>query len=761
MMPARQFRQTQIAAAVFSLCFAAGLARADDLAETPAQVKEAKQSDQVKDTPGGQAAEPQPMQKVEIKGAAGRYDARRDDTASKTVVNSEEIQKYGDTSVNDVLKRLPGITVGGAAGRSGGEIRMRGLGAGYTQILINGERAPAGFAIDSLAPDVIERIEVLRAASAEFSTQSIAGTINIVLKKALKAAQHEVKFSESKSSRSSSPSMSLQMSDKNGSTSYSFGGNAWRFMYNRMTPTFETGTDANGVPNLDRSATWNDQGRGQGFNLAPRINWVLDNGDTLTSQTFFNLNTFASNGRGRTDTDLGVGPDYDRIDSTYSAHSGFGRTDLNWVHKLAEGAKLDLKAAVSDARNTADSLQIGGNHGLPATLLRTVTSESSEQGFSTQGKYSTPLTFGKPAEGQAEATEHALSLGWDAGVTQRDDSRVQRDADLPGSAPINSDEGFSAKVTRLALYGQDEWNLTPLWSIYTGLRWEGLDTRSDGNTFDAVQQRSSVLSPLMQTLIKMPNKKDQLRLALTRTYKAPSTASLIPRKFTSTNNSPTEPDRRGNPNLKPELALGLDASFEHYWGEGGLLSASASVRRIENYTHQGLLFEDDRWVSTSINDGRAETRGIELEAKFPVSALIDHAPKLDLRASVSRNWSRVDSVPGPDNRLDQQTPISATIGVDYKSPSGVLSTGSNFSFRNGGLARLSGTQGGYSSVRRDLDVYALWKLDTQNNLRVAVSNLLAQDYTTESLYSDANGTLNRLSIASGETQLRVTVEKRF
>jgi outer membrane receptor for Fe3+-dicitrate len=56
------------------------------------------------------------MQKVEIKGSAAKYDARRDDTASKTVVSAEEIQKYGDTSVNDVLKRLPGITVGGAAG---------------------------------------------------------------------------------------------------------------------------------------------------------------------------------------------------------------------------------------------------------------------------------------------------------------------------------------------------------------------------------------------------------------------------------------------------------------------------------------------------------------------------------------------------------------------------------------------------------------------------------------------------------------------
>jgi outer membrane receptor protein involved in Fe transport len=704
--------------------------------------------------------------KVEIKGSAAKYDARRDDTASKTVVSAEEIQKYGDTSVNDVLKRLPGITVGGAAGRSGGEIRMRGLGAGYTQILINGERAPAGFAIDSLAPDVIERIEVLRAASAEFSTQSIAGTINIVLKKALKSAQREVKFSQSKSSGASSPSASLQMSDKDkdGKTSYSFGANAWRFMYDRTTPTRETGTDADGVPDLLRTANWWDAGRGDGFNLSPRVNWTLAGGDTLTSQTFVNWNRFASNSRSRTEVAFGPGPDYDRVDSSYSNHSGFGRTDLNWVHKLEEGAKLDVKFGVSYARNTADSHQLGGNNGAPITLYRVVHSASSEQGVSTQGKYSTPFVFGKRAEGDddsAAVTEHALSLGWDAGVTQRDDLRVQRDADLPGSSPINSDEGFNAKVTRLALYGQDEWNVTPLWSVYTGVRWEGLETRADGGSIDAVQNRSSVFSPLLQTLIKLPNKKDQLRLALTRTYKAPSTAGLIPRKFTSTNNSPTEPDRRGNPNLKPELALGLDASFEHYWGEGGLLSASVSMRRIENYTHQSLFYEDERWVSLAINDGRAETRGIELEAKFPASVLMDNAPKLDLRASISRNWSRVDSVPGPDNRLDQQIPLSATVGIDYKTPDGQLSTGSNFSFRNGGLARLSGTQGGYTSVRRDLDVYALWKLDPQNNLRFAVSNLLAQDYTTESIYNDGNGTLNRMTVANGETQFRVTVERRF
>ncbi|MYM34386.1 TonB-dependent receptor [Duganella sp. FT94W] len=729
-------RLTRIAAAVFSV----GVASA-----AMADVEQPKQQEIVK---------------VEIKSSAAKYDPRRDDTASKTVVSAEEIQKYGDTSINDVLKRLPGITVGGAAGRGGGEIRMRGLGAGYTQILINGERAPAGFAIDSLSPDVIERIEVLRAASAEFSTQSIAGTINIVLKKAIKSAQREAKFSQAKSSGASSSSASLQMSDKHGASSYSLGANAWRFRYDRATPTSEIGADAAGVPNLGRDITSQDAGHGDGINLSPRINWMLDNGDTLTSQSFVNWNSFASDGRSRTDVRFGAWPEYDRIDSSYSSHSGFGRTDLNWVHKLEAGARLELKAAVSANRNTTDSQQLGGNRGAPATLYRTVHSASSEQGFSSQGKYSTPFTFGTPASAEA-AVEHALSLGWDAGVTGRDDRRVQRDADLPGSVPMNSDEGFNARVTRLALYGQDEWNITPNWSIYTGVRWEGLDTRADGGSIDAVQNRSSVLSPLMQTLLKLPNKKDQIRLALTRTYKAPSAAALIPRRFTSTNNSPTEPDRRGNPDLKPELALGLDASFEHYWGEGGLLSASASVRRIGNYTRQGLFYEAGRWVANAINDGLAVTRGIELEAKLPASVLMDNAPKLDLRASVSRNWSRVDTVPGPDNRLDQQVPLSATLGIDYKAPGGQLSTGGNVSFRNGGLARISGTQGGYTSVRRDLDVYALWQLDPQNKLRLAVSNLLAQDYTSASIYTDANGALNRTTVNNGEAQFRLTVETRF
>ena len=86
-----------------------------------------------------------------------------------------------------MLKRLPGVTIQGRPGR-GGAIRLRGLGSGYTQILLDGERVPPGFSLDSLAPDQIERIEILRAPTAETGARAIAGTINIITREGYKQA---------------------------------------------------------------------------------------------------------------------------------------------------------------------------------------------------------------------------------------------------------------------------------------------------------------------------------------------------------------------------------------------------------------------------------------------------------------------------------------------------------------------------------------------------------------------------------------------
>jgi iron complex outermembrane receptor protein len=98
---------------------------------------------------------------------------RRESTASKIVIGREEIERQGDANLGEILKRMPGITLGGAPGRGGG-IRMRGLSQGYTQILLDGQRVPPGFSVESLTPEMVERVEIYRAPTAETGAQAIA-----------------------------------------------------------------------------------------------------------------------------------------------------------------------------------------------------------------------------------------------------------------------------------------------------------------------------------------------------------------------------------------------------------------------------------------------------------------------------------------------------------------------------------------------------------------------------------------------------------
>jgi len=686
----------------------------------------------------------EPAAKVEVKGNAEAYDPRRDDTASKIVVNHDELVKYGDTNVLDALKRIPGVTVSGAAGRPGGEIRMRGLGGGYTQILINGERAPAGFSMDALAPDMIERIEVLRSASAEFSTQSIAGTINIVLRKAIATAQRELKLGFAGGQGMRAPNANLTMSDTKGRMSYSVIGSFNDNRYDRGAPTLQEFFGPGGELTTREQFRGRMKGVFRGGGLNPRINWSLENGDTVTSQTFMHVYRANSDLSRRLEQVTGLPLAFQDSDTHSESDGESLRTDLNWVHKLGDSAKLDVKIGASYNKNGSLVHRIGhaspGNAGLDSTS----DANSHGKGVTSTGKFSKPIMEG-----------HALALGWDGGLSRRSETSVET-----GMGPARTDR-FSARVGRLALYGQDEWSLTPRLSVYLGARWEGIETVTTGSTFDRSSSRLSVWSPLAQVLYKLPNSKsDQLRFALTRTFKAPDTSSLVPRRFRSTNNSAIEPDYQGNPDLKPELATGLDASYEHYFLEGGVFSVAASSRRITDFTRRDVvLASDGRWISLPVNDGTAQTRSLEVEAKFPLKVFVKDAPALDLRASVSRNWSSVDAVPGPNNRLDQQTPMSATFGLDYKH--GPLTTGGSFNFRNGGPVRISASQSSYQTVRRDMEFYGLWKFTPKTQFRLTINNVLAQDWISENFYQTESGSSHLRTVYPGTMFVRATLEMKF
>jgi outer membrane receptor for ferrienterochelin and colicins len=690
-----------------------------------------------------------PPKKEVIEVTSTGYDERKDDTATKIVVNSAEIMKYGDTQVLDVLKRLPGITVTGNA------IRMRGLSQGYTQILVDGERPPPGFTLDNLAPSLIERIEVVRAATAEFSTQSIAGTINIVLKKKVSFAQRDLRLNYQQGSFFRSPNVNFVISDKIDKLGYTFSGSVYTNRIRFENVSEEVAFDASGRQTIFREAANTSGGEGGGFNLAPRLVWTLGGGDSINWQGFFNFNR--GDGRGdfgysRVD---GATVPVNRNESVYEYGNRFLRSDLNIVKKLADGAKLEARLVLSESAFTNDSLVRGFNAGNQQNLDRESRTRSAERSFGTNGKLSKALVEG-----------HSFVTGWDFSRTPRDQKNFQNDIPIPNVLPtvpaFNADERFEATVDKAALFAQDEWNVSKQWSVYLGLRWEGIRTTSEGSGFNGSKSTSSVWSPIMQTLYKLQSRPgEQVRLALTRTYKAPDTMRLIPRRFSSIDNRPTSPDSTGNPDLKPELATGVDIAYEKFWGQGGSMSLAGSLRRITDYNRQGLLFIDGRWVSLPINDGKANTKSLEFDTKFPVQSVWKEAPPVDFRFNLNKNWSSVDSVPGPSNRLDQQTPLSATLGLDYRMQGGMITAGGSYSYRQGGDVRISANQSLFQTAKRDLDIYGLWKITPKTQVRLTLANILTPDSRDERAYFDDNGSTRTLRVSPSKMTIRASLELKL
>ena len=684
------------------------------------------------------------VQTVEVKGATSSYDARRDDTASKTVLNADEIRKYGDDNIFDVLKRAPGVTV------TGKTLRMRGLGAGYTQILVNGDRPPPGFSLDALTPDQIERIEIVRAASAEFSMQAIAGTINIVLRKVISKPQRDLRLSVLRSQESRNLNAGGTWGDKTGGLSYF------------LNATLYAGDNAYTSRNADlfyapsgellqsRETPYDGEGNYRGIVLYPRLSWKLDNGDELNLSAGLQATRSSWGGRSLTTNLVGTFPDPDYTEYYQSSPSSqrSQRAEANWIAKLA-GGKLDLTAAAERGRNGSDSVNDQYTAGRALRLLRDWDSITESHRYSLRGKYTRSLGEG-----------HAVTSGFDTSVQASDETR-DRQEQLGTAAPTRLVETFEPEIKRLAGYAQDEWSIDKQLSLYLGLRWEGVQIDSEASGLASTSSRSHVLSPVAQTLYKIPGGNGkQLRLALTRTYKSPTIEQLTARRYESAVNTRFNADSGGNPDLRPELARGLDLTYEHFLPQGAMVSASVARREITDYIRTRLdLDPDGRWVYRPVNDGDALVRSFEAELKLPGKLLMDATAAFDFRAAVTRNWSQVASVPGPDNRLDAQTPMSANLGVDYRK--GALTMGASLAYQQGGWVRVSEAQTQRQQTRRDLDTYALWKLNAHYQVRLSLSNLLGMDTTSDRLYQDAAGVSRELGYQPGSVRAGLNLEMKL
>jgi outer membrane receptor protein involved in Fe transport len=673
-------------------------------------------------------------QTVEI--TATRDRARQQDTAATTVVGRDELLRYGDQTVAEALKRVPGMTV------AGGDIRMRGLGKGYTQVLLNGQPVPAGFAIDSISPELIERVEIMRVATAELGTQAIAGSINIVLRKSAMRAQRELKAALAANHGEVTPDLTAQASGKGTGWSYTMAGVLVGSRTVSPSVDEELGSDAARVLDLRRRTELRETDIRPSLNLTPRVSWTLPGGDTLTSQSFLRAMKVDLGTSSHDRTSLGQPTPFPDNASLFRAHAETVRTDLQWLHEADAGGRWDVKLGMNHFQRRATNTFEGWATDAAAPLVRVVDSSANEDSVTFGGKFSRALG------------SHALVAGWDGARGRHTENRLEHS--LPGdTVAAAADELYGARMDRLALFAQDDWSIAPALSVSSGLRWETLRTRTDGNVLDVVEQRTDVLSPLVQVLYKLPCSQ-QLRAGVTRTFKMPTLANLAMRRYTiDNNNSPLSANTQGNPYLLPERAWGLDLAYERYFGKNAMVSASTYARRIDDVTIDRLEQVGPTWISTPVNAGRARTWGVELEAKFPL------APASELRANMARNWSRVDSVPGPDNRLASQVPFSASVGIDHRMAALPLTLGATFNFQGGGPARLSERTGAWSGVRRELGMVAVLRADRRSQWRMSIANALGQDKVAQTSFADQSGRLQSTTTTPTSPTVRLAFEHKL
>lgn len=686
---------------------------------------------------------------------------RRDSSASKIIITREDIEQYGDSNLSDVLRRLPGVTTGGRPGR-GGPPGLRGMGGGFTQILINGERVAPGFSIEQITPELVERIEILRAPTAETGTRAIAGTINVVLREPLRQRNNDIRVAVQEERGKYSPNVSLSRNDTLGPT----GTYNLTVSLNKTDQLTDTASNTRyidiptGRVNLAQSTFNQSHENRDGIFATSRFQWRLGAGEMFSIQPFIVSNKFTTTSTGTLAQSVGTTPapyatSAGQVDGTFKV----ARAMVMLNKRLSPSLRSELRGGFGQFKSETDSTLRERTAAGATVLTQTTDGNAKDNSWNLVGKLMYNWLDG----------QHNLVTGWEYEETKRTDNSVT----LLNGAPQLTDFGnqIDVSTTRKALYVQNEWEPHPQFSTYLGVRWEGLETKSRTLT-NPVRNTSSVVNPLAFGVWRFAApSRDQIRLSLTQSYRAPTTQNLVGRPSLNVlfpvpgPNTSVSPDRAGNPTLKPEIANGIDIAYEDYLEGGGVISINLFSRHISDLIRNVTALErvtwatSQRFVTRPQNLGKARTSGIEFDARFRLPEIIKDAPAINFRANMSVFDSKVDSVPGPNNRINEQPKMTGNFGADYRFRGTPFSIGGNINWTPDFETRLTDNQTTRTGTKRVLEGYGLWTISSQAKLRLSLSNLSPRDAINTNSQTQGNElqTITTNGKTSMSTALRLEI----
>ncbi len=651
------------------------------------------------------------------------------------VVDQTEIDRFNERTAGDVLRRLPGVVFGGAAGESK-DVRVRGLDKEYSQVLINGRRIPGGgekreFQLDQLPVDLIERIEVIRSPSADMDSQGIAGTINIILKNipqepifSFNAGGSQIKGQEVK------PNISLSYGEQADNFGYLLNINAQQrqLLKDKTKESFKADGSA------DKKETETEVKEFDEVQLAPRFSWVLSERDTLNVEPLLlsskedkikEKGKFKANG----DSDGKELEDENKERLHWAVNT-------QWQHVFTSGNEFTLGLNVQESQENKDKEKqaFKGDDSLDKVTDEREDKSDKEWLLSLSGK-------------KFMGDQHALKMGIE--VANKDRVKDKTSTEIKNGTATDKTEGkdlYEITEQRINAYILDEYSLSERHLLTPGMRVEWTETDVTSGAGDEEKNEYAFWSPSLHYVFKI-SEQTNVRSSIARTVRRPKFDEIVP--FVETNDGDlNKPDKAGNPDLVSEVANGIDIGADHYFADRlGNVGINVFYRDISDKieTRVSTNTSNGRVESKPENVGEATLKGVELDASSNMAFIgLDN---LTLKGNITfLDGEVVDIETGAKTPFKEQADYVYNLGFDHQLPTVGVQWGMNLNAIS--ERETDKVEDGKRTLEilkseQNLNLYVRKSLGKDYELRFSVQNILEVDKDKHKTGFNTDGTIDK------------------
>ena len=526
----------------------------------------------------------------------------------------EYFQRFEPVSVGEMLKRVPGVTFTSDVLEYDGA-QFRGLPPGFTQVLINGRRAPGGeadrsFFVDRIPAELVERIELVRAPRADQPSEGVAGTLNVITKE---GATFEGGFAKAGALINEDggvrPSGAAAYAGKLGDVTSFFAALNYQERRNpkqKVSLRFEdepTGSRDESDPAFVDREDQTDTRDGTDISGNAEISTQFAGGRLRVGGFFVDTN------RDEDETSLTYELDDDALELD-GVEIQRERIEQQTYAITADGewpvgpGKLGLAGGWSAYKEHTETEVDEGDTVAEAELVEGATLDIDDSEYTGTAYY----TLGTGDVKMKAGIDVLFKTRDGANPSFEIDDGEIEDTTAPGAI-------FRIKEDRYDPYLRFSFARGPL-DVDAGVRWEMTtrDTTSDGGS---ARYEDDSVNPSLH-LRYAATADDVFRASVARTVRRPNYDLISP--YVQPESPGDDDETIGNPALRNEKAWGVDVGYERRLGSRGIFGVNAFYRDITDLTELVVIGDtEDGQQFTPRNIGDGQVWGVEVDFSAPLT----------------------------------------------------------------------------------------------------------------------------------------------